>query len=640
MNTKYESKLFNGEISSLMEEGYIAIGKDAYKNPDFYAGKINEVRLRVSNLQKELSKRLDMLYMESLSWTKNEKAISDLLTKEETTVNDRLFLRSDTDGFYRTILEDFTNASRSTESLQDRVSIDLLDHTVKLLHINELQRKLDASLYTISVSKSVGSGPERVATVPGSSLINLSQQNTPFGWIGTVTAQARSIQGLTFNITFNQPTDVGEIVFNVTPSSNSGSLSALSTNESDTSSVLLDNVNIVPGNIIPVNDKVKFVQIIFNKTNYDEITEAQDFRYIFNIKSLIVNKSVPGYSRRGIYTSNPIAIGKTSKIAIETCDYVADGVNNITYEIGFDQGGQIKFYSINPLNRPPSSAPYGIKLFENSKSNNFKNPLPVTSNPSYLFVPVDSIPTLYGFDNTYKALNHKIVSKTNNLDKIKCLINYNISGVNSDDLLEKIGQFYYTWIYIGENESRFIDTGNSGISIDRFLGSGEGTGPQINNRNTQVASQASNRIMFSKPGWYKIKIPVSSYFSVGNEFSDEIELQELDPLYPYNGKYLIEGTNLNLNPYSGFQRRAKKMLTMVDSLDLVDLSTFFLTRNIVDTEQSYVILVDKNLNAKNGYVEFFNENENQVYVTVKATLSTSDTSLSPILSSYKLKLGD
>jgi hypothetical protein len=192
------------------------------------------------------------------------------------------------------------------------------------------------------------------------------------------------------------------------------------------------------------------------------------------------------------------------------------------------------------------------------------------------------------------------------------------------DLIQQVGNEYHTWIYVDGSNARVLDVGPTGIVVEGL--------PVIN-----------EKITLNKTGWYKVRIPVAAYNDVGSTFDDVESLKNLDRLYPYNGKYLVEGTNLNIAPYLGFRDRAKARLSPTFNLENLDGSTYYLLRNFSDSLNGFsrfAAILSKEINSKNVYVEYQQKGDFVYNLTVKAKLKTGDQARTPVLSSYKIKLGD
>ena len=131
MNIIYENKLFHGKIeSNLLEKSPFAI-EEIGTSPDIYSGKANEIRQRISNIQENILNKCKKLDTDIIKWNSNYSKILGSLEYLEAEINDRLFLRSDTDGFYKSIVENFTRPE-AVDLDTSTVDVDFWGNTVKL----------------------------------------------------------------------------------------------------------------------------------------------------------------------------------------------------------------------------------------------------------------------------------------------------------------------------------------------------------------------------------------------------------------------------------------------------------------------------------------------------------------------------
>lgn len=724
MNINYENKLFNGEISETITDSSIPINYDLYKFPDRLSGKLNEFRQRIDQVKSSIYNRAVDLDRNIVKWNSSYNAIESMLESVETAINDRLFLRSDTDGFYTTIFENFTipDYVDFINSYQVLADIDLhqvtLDHDME--NVNSMSLK-GVGIYSISVSKGPGSGPERVMTVPGSNLNNLMEDNLS-GWTGSVSTKNRNPVSLVFDIVFNVEQDISYLNLGLVDPSRAMFVSASCVDEAGTASVILENASVSNANIIPVFKKVKKVQLLITKTNYDEKNSySNDYKYIFHLTHLKVFAQIPGYKKEGIFYSNPFLVSDNKRFAIETCDFLPAGTNieyylsienfindsecqlgggsgtgassiitlpsilaegkntgtytsamidipfekagtgyqvndelvilgsalggyipgnNLTFKVeAVDESGRIltikdvrgtyvngHLNAINPINKPPSSsAPYGLYIDNVITTNNINYPWPYTPRATYAVLPLSlSSAYLYNFTENYKFVNQVLaISPDKNNNNIAVYSNHSALSASKEDSWELKGSYYYTWVYNEKDENSILEVGDSGITIEGL--------PLTN---------GSYRL--NKSGWFKVKVPVSKYFDVGVDFTDIEVLKNLDPLFPYNGKYLIEGTNLKVGPYLGFKNRAKRKLNLANNLNSLNNESFYLMR-IPDNKSVanlFVAIVNGETDIKNAYIEYDQEMKSNFYnLRLIAKMKTNNVSITPILSSYKIKLG-
>jgi hypothetical protein len=535
----------------------------------------------------------------------------------EAEINDRLFLRSDTDGFYKSIVENFTRPE-AVDLDTSTVDVDFWGNTVKLKSYANSNNFLPRDRYRVSVSRPLGGVSDQIITISGSDLSSLDSQNS-IGWTGSIVSKEKRSASIQIDIEIQDNREINEVYFAMENTISATVFSAIVTDENNNAIPAIEGANITNTAIIPVFKKAKKIQIFITKNMYDERSDSGEYRYLFHLKRISLGIAKPSYEKEGTFYSKSFFITNAKKVAIEVCDFTTEETS-IDYfaELKDSDGNLLSYSNITPLNKPPSSSPYALSISDQGKNNNIKDPLPIVSELStteIISIPVNS--DIYGYTNEYKIANQYVTYNSENVGSVEVFSNYKDTTENADELYALEGSFYTTWIYIEKNNQSSLNVGDSGIIIEGI-------------------PKEKNIIMFNKTGWFKVKIPVKSYFNSGSSFASLEELQERDPLYPYNGKYLIEGTNLGIAPYLGFKKQAKLKLREVGNLSQVKENEFCLLRK----EIFFYILVNKQLNAKNLYIEYKKE-QNFVYnLRIIAKLKSNNKNKSPIISSYKVKLGD
>lgn len=625
MNINYENKLFHGEIDNTIKEESSLPITDVYTNPGLFSGKLNEFRQKVFALQEKIYADAVKLEEEIIKWNSDFTKIQLGVEELESKVNDDLFLRSDSDGYYKTLNENFTKDQAVSYSESSDVSVDLISNLVRLQSASTEKIALKPDKYSIGIVKPTSSVQERIIPVAGSDLNSLSQDNCA-GWTGSITSANRAPVSIMFEIIMNTTDFVSNVVFSMMNGAGSASISAIVIGLDDKARVILENADVSNSNIIPVNASVKRIQIVIFKNSYDE-RQGSEYRYLFHVKKLVVEGDSV-YKTKGIFTSSQYIVANASKVAIEVCDFLSE-TTNIQYYLSVENMMDSSTFvtPINPLNKPPGSSPYALRLTDLQISSNLNSIIrPDFKSSSTDVINIPENLKLLNFTNEYKILNYTAALNKSNIGSVNFFANY-IDGLSNPlDLIERVGNFYYSWIYISGEEGQSIDVGNSGITI-------------------QGLSSTNGIINIDKTGWFRIKIPVSSYYDSGKTFESVEELQALDPLYPHNGKYILEGTNLKVAPYLGFKKRAKKKLNMVANLQQIDTNSFYLMRDQplagdYDLKNKFYIILDRSTDIKNGYFEYQSQNDLMYLLKLIAKFSTSDKTQTPILSSYKIKLGD
>jgi hypothetical protein len=629
MNITFENKIFHGVVdSSITKEVFIPIDNDLYKYPDKLSGKLNEIRQQLSNMKTELFSKAMQLDKDIVEWNSSYPRIVSMLEEMESTIADRLFLRSDTDGFYKTFYDNFSTTEKINFLDSENIAVNTDSNAIYLASRTGVKnpRDLDSSNIRLSLSRTPGSGIEKIVPIEGSNLNNLLQKNMS-GWTGFITTNGSKSVGIILNVELNMPTLIGEMNFSMVDATNTATLSAIAIDARGVGTVLIENANVSNTNVIPVNKEVQKVQIVITKPGYDERATSGEYRYIFHLKrlSVTVEDEQIRMQKKGTFISSNYFIAQSSKLALEVCDFIPEDTS-IDYFLKIspmDESGdpEINEIPITPINKPPGSSPYGIQLGY-SKTNNNINKMRI--NPD-VGNSTDIIPASNADLNTLginaNIINYSVATDTLNINNISVFGNYSELTIDQNEQLERIGNSYYTWIFITKSDTSF-DTGTSGIEIEGLV-------------------KVGNTIQLSKTGWFKVKIPISSYINVGSNFNSLDDLKNKDPLFPYNGKYLIEGTNLKVAYYLGFSKRAKNKLTRVENLSLLNKDSYYLIRRQTNVGSVFNVVLSTDNSSKNAYIEYQEKQQDLFYyVSLVAKLKSTNETRTPILSSYKIKVGD
>lgn len=602
------NKLFSGVIEEGSSE--VQITPDLLSSANLMATKYREIADNIEQDYEALYSQLEKLESNLLEWNYSCSKLKGNALSHLDTIKNKLFLQSNSDGFYHVF----------SESLDTGTAIDILTKTV---HSNKLSsislapkrgaKEVDPSLFTISISNAPNAPVYRVVTAEGSSLdaIKGSSEN---GWIGIVTSSIKIEPSLVFTLNFKEEVEINDVFFKLGSNSSATTASVLAITETQSTSKG-ENLSLSYTNNFNIGQKVKSIKVLLKKHSEDIQNSDQTYGYVFNIKAII--PSISGFEKEGTFESKYYFAGG-SKLAIEVCDTEPEGTS-LNYFIKYYDQNEI-LQPIQPLNKPPSNKPYGLFWSKETLTSNYKDPQPLDPlRPSSSIIqPVtSSLEFLNSIGNLF-CLNQKIKIDINKLNHVKVFSNLRNGVLTSPkSLYEEKGNYLYTWIYVPNKDAR-INVGPSEINI---LG----------------AKKEGTVITFMSPGWYQVKIPLSSFQDRGNSFASLNELKSLDPLYPYNAKYLIEGADLPGSPYLGFERQAKSCLAHVSNLSNLSSNSYHLYK----TEDYHVCVVDPGLNAKDLYIEYLKSDLNSFQsFKLVAKMKTLDGKFSPVLSSYKIKIGD
>ena len=376
----------------------------------------------------------------------------------------------------------------------------------------------------------------------------------------------------------------------------------------------------------------KYVKFIITKDAHDD-TDGSNYVYEFGAKNIsFFSRSYSLLS--GEFISTPLSVleddGETKKqfnvLSCEVCEILPEGTD-IEYFISND--GATTWAGITPLNRV--DAPYP-KIFNVGGS---------TIGESGTDVKLDLI-TSYGYKNTNdRLLDYTIGTFTYEVpyEHIKVLRDVGqgddvltrgvISGWQYDD------PYYTTHVNIENTGGVYIELGDTQAEID---------------------SQVVTGTVFIDGGQHKFKTHKSNWKKLSSDFdpADEDEFRAGDQLYPYNHKLIVEGVN-----YSGFTSyTGNEVYAGVDlyASYIMEFSPLFdfnynvksddYARYSIASESnilSFLVKYDNNI-SDFGQESFYIINKNVVNsvdeVLFKAKLSTTNTDSSPIMTGYRIKIGN
>jgi hypothetical protein len=722
MNINFENNLFHGKIQDVDKETLLPTNGNLFIKPEYLSGKINELRQRIFRMKEVIYQSAINLDNEVINWNIDYPVILAQLEEYERSVNDRLFLKSDSEGFFDTIVDTFTLDNKIDYSKSTNIEYDPLTQSVTLDNSTEKGlSEINSSDFTVKMYMAPGNGAERIIPVYGSSFANLNT-GTLSAWTGQVITRTPKVVSVVIEVSLGMPAEIGQMAISIVDASLSGSVSAIAITEDNSAYVIVENQAIANTNTFLVNRKVSKINIVIKKNNYCEKYDTGEYRYIFQIKNLALKKNVKGYKTEGIFRSSKESV-LSNKFALEVCDfenetasidyYIITENNNFNagsfdtygystnssgmnfklsvnysglsvdkpedvsgkyadldlekitiqeagsgWEIGnivtfsgdglgvkspdndlsvivtgVDSGEVQSFAILNgsyslgdsseiwPINKPPGNGPRVFSLVERNTLNNISNPIPLSEGNSSSDI-ISNLPPEFSFlDQKYKYVNQILNLDINSLNDVNVFSNH-IRLNGNESLLEEEGMYYTTWVYVDSSSNPTLDIGESSA--------------------IEIPEATYSRGVYTFPAtkWYKVKIPIGSYIDYGSSFINEINLKNLDKKYPYNGKYLIEGTNLNINPYKGFAVRAKKKFARCSSLSSLNKDNFYLMK-MVNYNSAYLVVLHSETNIRNAYIEYPNKSlVNPKQVSLFAKLKTSNNAVTPIISSYKIKLGD
>lgn len=460
--------------------------------------------------------------------------------------------------------------------------------------------------------------------------------------------------------------------------------------------ISIDNINFIQLPItditLSVNDlaiwnfpkqEVKYIKFIMTKNGYD-FFENKSYIYEFGAENISFytenftsdqsSELVSNILSANDIDNNPI---EWNKVSLQVCErvptdtfidyYIAPLANPtdtpVWHSISHSADEQPLFANTLSFGDINNITVSGIMLSYNPQGalspNNFVNPgqaftlVDVSSGIATTASVVSSAQRYAHLNSNERILEHEIKSSIDILN-------------NSIEVFRNVGQphdttpirtiqrgwgfsepYYYSVVEIINQNGLNINFGEQNIILDNVI------------RNGKVNfSKGIHTIKIHKNNWITISSGATSLATIG----DLTSLQTLDPLYPFNHKYLIEGyilDNIN-NPYIGVDIFAEFYMSQVSIDDLnnsvssIDYTKFAIDIDAIDdlatingitgsTGSNIVFVVKSDENYSDFLDELFTirfDIKNQLfkYIKFKAKLNTLNSDVAPNLDGYKLRL--
>jgi len=368
-----------------------------------------------------------------------------------------------------------------------------------------------------------------------------------------------------------------------------------------------------------------------------------------------------------------------SKLALEVCEQTDIPTTNIEYYVTVSNDFSVPVASANwiridPLNRSNPIYPTYVNLseldfYQKTGVGISYDPLNTTNkyiNPKQTFTLLSSISGTTGTEITstsssqrYTFLNPEDrildlqLSSDISFDQssVEVWRNVNVKGDNSlvrgnPNGWGFDGTYYTTTVYVGNYAGFELDFGSEFAIVDEQKLSGRATIPF---------------------GYHSVKIHHNNWKVVDDSLITDVDtLRTYDTLYPYNHRYIIEGFNYSDDYpttdekiYTGFDIVGEYLMERIGAVDLVntiksdDYSKFAIDYDAGDTSRSpstagvlptkvFLLKVNQSrsdfLNEK-FTIRFHPVDAQYSYLRLRAILKTTDSTKTPLLGSYRIKLG-
>lgn len=422
--------------------------------------------------------------------------------------------------------------------------------------------------------------------------------------------------------------------------------------------------------------ELKYLKLILTKTSYDNILNNK-YVYEFGIDEMSLYSE--GYTEETDYEliSKPLSIDKPdgnpqefTSAVLETCENVPTNTD-ISYYLSASNDSTfpisgINWIPIDPITRSNPKKPTLIDFSENAiveltgvsisydKDNNRSpsytiNLVNAVSGTTPTTVSETSTDKKYMISTPYSAiLDYQIDETAIDLVDDSIEIWRNVRDISSSlkvrDSLNGWGfsnPYYNTTVHVDNISGIEIDFGSKDIIVDGIP------------KNGKVSiSYGSHIISVHKDNWYDFSLSGITTIAL---------LKTSDKLYPYNHKLLVEGIDYSVftdSPteqyYKGFdivaeyRMKQTSVIDMINSVKKDDYQRFAKDQDAPTTTRNHPTSVFL-MKINPEYSDFTNEKfiikfkvaETQyTYLRLKAILNTQDTSISPYIDSYRIKLGN
>lgn len=608
-------------------------------------------------------------------WTYEMKRLDARARKIEQRVDSLLLLANNTAGYFATVGDVFSDLSLvDTSSTNALVNINegivsLNPGTSSLEGVKQINT---SGLGVLDVTFSPLSSKPGTVYFPvstGNELINIFKTSLTT-WVGKISSlgSGQMIAELKANISKDKDSEVSRVILDwMSPcTSNKAYISLMYSVDGYTwYSVPTNDVTKTITPVISWNfplTKMRWIKLIITKPSPDEgktyLYSIRNVRLYGNVYSEDLGSTFVSKSLSSLNSNNQEM--SFSLAQLETCETIPDNTTIDFYvSASKDNSTWTDWANILPSQREGVSYPRVVNFAGSSEISN-KNEEDVDLYNSSITSDQPQMRLSTTFDDTENGYRFK----TNDFAVVNTVIpipaqadsdtvagsitlwrNTKSSLLASDtELVRGIsrgwgldGQTYSCYFEVISSGGKLIDFGESSCVIDGQLVSGAVT-----------ISKGIHRFSTSSDNWKDISGTLSEYTSY---ILNEETLSSIDPLYPYNHKLLIEGfpyvsSFIGEKKYTGTDISGEFYSTKTNLFDLENNNrdySYYALRGISD--DSIAVIVRYNSNNSDYSNELFlvkwknSSEELYKYIKIKAELGSSNDSLTPSFTSYRIKLG-
>jgi hypothetical protein len=615
-------------------------------------------------------------------WLSEIGRIESRATRLEQRTDSLLMMKDDTAGYFSTIEGNFTDLN-TTDTVNTTAEVNIKEQAVKINP--SISNSVDSSGGTLVdlndiTDARVSFSP--ISTKAGTSYYALNEENSLKSifrtdnstWVGKIssTKSSEMVSELKAQVSVDKDKEITSISMNYTgPCATSRATVTLMTSIDGYSWKLVPSV--LPTKSITSKmlwtfplTKLRWIKFIFQKPCPD----TSNNEYIYSISSIKLFGKIYDEELGNTYISDSLyAKDKSgepilfSKISLDICEETPENTS-IKYYISGSKDNSIwtDWLPISPKSSKDINYPKVINFSgADWKDNNSEETPKIYESDE---IPQKSITTEfdesyigYKFKNdTFGMVNTAIkTSLEEDITRIgnSIVLWRNIRDKDSTDYpdIQTVRNVQRGWGLSGSNYSCYFEIINSnGIIID------------FGNRPCELDGQLVSGIVNINSGIHKFSTSADYWQDISTSIVDlslistEETLSSIDPLYPYNHKYLIEGFPYPIGfkgdkKYKGTDISAEfycKKISLFNLENNIDDLGKFAVKSIGPSDSPTIGIVlrfdptNSDFSNELTYVKWRSGDTNATmykYLKLKAILSTDDTTVTPILTAYRIKLG-
>ena len=580
-------------------------------------------------------------------WSAYYESTRRTLSELEDRIDNLLLLKRDTLGYFAYVSDDFlnldyTNIASTTAKVETASGIVTMRETSVPALTRIPAENMTAVKQILSVNGLVSD-----ETPAGFGVKNvLSDEYSQ--WLQIVRAENQGIVTTSVRVNLGSLTTVGKVVFTPFGSTAASAFGiSLLYSQNGIDFVLVPGQPVVsvlgsPATWMFPEIKATVLRFVISKSGYDDIDTNNNYMYEFGCKNVSVYSPVFSVETSGVFISRPLEVLDSdgvakdfSKAALHTCDFSPEGTE-LLYFLSVDGSTYIPISSLDDTS--PSHAQLvdfggelpvdnttSTSLFDSSRESTQLD----TTNVSAItmttpgefalnsYVPLASVSSV--IESSYVVYR--------NLGEKGEIVRNIASGWTFDANTNE----YSTLVKVDDPSGYAMDLGVSEAMIDGVVRSG---------------------VFVLPKGLHVFITSASNWAEVTSGLLTEALLTAADPLYPHNHKQIIEGYTYasaftGNQVYTGASWWAEKQIGYLpqhEFASLTDTNNLDVYTRRVDGTGNLAFIVKTVQDFGDHFSERFrteyslpSRDFNQIYI--KIVLNTSDSSVSPFVDSYTIKLG-